>query len=475
MSDFPFLGGSFAGRSVAFDSNRTINLYPELSESGTSRSPVSLIGTPGLLLWLGLTGGRVRGMIPFTDTVSIIVCGSSVWKVNSDKTTKLIGAVADEGPIVSMASNGQVIMMVGGAAGYFIDPNAETVTPIIDLDFEGSTNVYFVDGYFAFNKMNTGQFQITALYGTDIDGLDYATAEGAPDPLVSLIVDHREVWLLGTETIEVWINVGNPDFPFQRIQGAFLEIGCAAQYSVAKMDNSIFWLARDERGVGTIQRAVGYSPVRVSNHAVEYAIGSYSRIDDAVAYTYTQEGHAFYVISFPTAEATWCFDASTNLWHERAYRYPATGQLGRHRSNCQMNFAGLTLVGDWETGNVYALDLDTYTDNGAAIERIRICPHIAANAKYVFHQSLELLMQAGVGLPSGQGSDPQAMLSWSNDGGYSYGTELWASIGKIGERRARVKWRRLGKARDRVYKVSITDPIPVVFTGCDLVVAEGLS
>ena len=474
MAEFPFLGGSFNGRSSSFDAQRTVNLYLEQSESGTSRSPAMLIGTPGLAPWLDLDGSRVRGMIAFSETIAIIVVGVNVWKVLSDKTAKIIGTVADEGPVVSMASNGQTIMMVGGVSGYFINPNAETVTAIADLDYQGSTNVWFVDGYFAFNKVNTGQFQITQLYGTDIDGLDYATAEGSPDILLSLIVDHREVWLFGTESVEVWINVGNPDFPFQRIQGAFLEVGCAAQYSVAKMDNSIFWLARDERGFGTIQRAVGYSPARVSNHAVENAILSYPRIDDAVAFTYSQEGHSFYVITFPSAGATWCFDASTNLWHERAFRKP-DGRLDRHRANCQMNFAGLTLVGDWENGNVYSLDLDTYTDNGAAIERIRICPHIAAGANFMFHASLELLMQTGVGLPSGQGSNPQAMLSWSNDGGYSYGTELWAPIGKIGERMSRVKWRRLGKARDRVYKVSITDPIPVVFTGCELNVIPGSS
>lgn len=475
MTDFPFLGGSFNGSSPSFDAQRSINLYLEPGESGTSRSPAMLKGTPGLRLWLNLAGGRVRGSIAFTKTISIIVCGTNVWKVLADKTAKLIGTVQDEGPVVSMASNGTIIMMVGGLAGYFIDPTAETVTAISDEDFVGSTNVYFVDGYFVFNKIDTGQFQITALYGSDIDGLDFATAEGSPDPLVSLIVDHREVWLLGTESTEVWINVGNPDFPFQRIQGAFLEVGCAAQFSVAKMDNSIFWLAQDERGVGTVQRAVGYSPARVSNHAVETAVGTYSRIDDAVAYTYTQDGHSFYVLSFPTAGATWVFDASTNLWHERAYRDPATGQLGRHRSNCQMNFAGLTLVGDWETGNVYALDPYTYTDNGQPIERIRICPHIVTDGNLVFHSSLELFMQTGVGLATGQGSDPQAMLSWSSDGGYTYGNELWAPIGKVGQRLSRVKWRRLGKARDRIYKVSVSDPIPVVFTGCSLVVMPGAS
>lgn len=472
MKEFPFLNGSFDGRSASFDAQRTVNFYLEQSESQSSRSAAMLIGTPGLLLWTNLTGGNVRGEIVFDSGTSIVVVGDTVWKVLTDKTATNIGNVVDEGPVVSMASNGQVIMMVGGQYGYFINPTTNTVTQIDDPDFEGSTNVYFVDGFFVFNKLNTGQFQITQLYGEDIDGLDFATAEGAPDPIVSLIVDHREVWLLGVDSTEVWINTGSADFPFQRIQGAFLEIGCAAAQSVAKMDNSFYWLAFDERGYGTVQRAQGYSNVRVSNHAVEYAIGNYSRIDDAVAYTYTQEGRSFYVLSFPTADRTWCLDPSNGLWHERAY-YNADGSEGRHRSNCQMNFAGLTLVGDWENGNVYSMDLDTYSDNGNPIVALRRCPHITNNTDYEFFQVLELTMQTGVGLPSGQGSDPQAMLRWSDDGGYSWSNQRTASIGKIGERKARVRWNRLGKSRDRVFEVSISDPVKRIITDSALRVVGG--
>lgn len=474
MKSFPFVGSAFNGRSASFDAQRCVNLYLEQSESNSSRSPAMLIGTPGLAPWINLAGGNVRGCIAINATASIVVVGTNVWLLESDKSSTFLGPVVNEGPVVSMAYNGSVVMMVGGVYGYFIDPSAETVTPIADPDFTGSMNVYFVDGYFVFDKLNSGEFQITQLYGTDIDGLDFATAEGAPDPIVSLIVDHREVWLLGTDTCEVWIDAGGADFPFQRIQGAFLEIGCAATYSTAKMDNSIFWLAYDERGFGTVQRAVGYSNVRVSNHAVEYAIGTYSRIDDAVAFTYTQEGHSFYVLSFPTAGRTWCYDASTNEWHERAYRN-TDGSQGRIRANCQMNFAGLTLVGDWETGDIYSLDLNTYTDNGQPIERIRSCPHITNNTDYLFFHTLEITMQTGVGIPSGQGSDPQAMLRWSDDGGYSFSNERWASIGKIGERKSRVRWRRLGKSRDRVFQVTISDPIPVIITSAALNVAGGQS
>jgi hypothetical protein len=430
-----------------------------------------MYGTPGLKLWTTLTSGRIRGCIVFSPAIAIVVAGNKVWRINADSTSVSLGSVPDVGSNVSMASNGTVVMMVDGPNGFFIDPAAGTLTQISDENFTGANRVDFVDGYFVWNDPGTGKFQISGLYATSIDGLDFAVAEGSPDNIVSLIVDHRELWLLGANSTEVWYDAGDVNFPLQRIQGAFLEVGCAAPLSVAKADNSIFWLAIDARGYGTVQRAVGYSPQRVSTHAFEAACARYQKaggIGDATAYTYAQEGHTFYVLSFPSAGATWVYDASTNLWHERAYLNPATGLLERHRSNCQMQFAGLTIVGDWEDGRLYVLDLDTFDDDGDPLPAIRVCPHIANDTKYVLFQRLELTMQTGVGLPTGQGSDPQAMLQWSDDGGYSWSNERWASIGKIGETKTRVQWQRLGQSRDRVFKVTITDPVRRVITGATL-------
>lgn len=469
MAMFPFVGASYTARSKNFDAQRCVNLFPALQESGTSKSVAALYGTPGLLLWLalaGVAGYGVRGMLRFNVSIGIIVVGDIVYKVTPTGEFTSIGSISLASTPISMASNGIVIMLVtGGTDGYFIDPVAGTVTQITDEDFVGGGKVEFIDGYFLWNKINTGQFQITNIYGTDIDSLDFATAEGAPDNLTSLIVDHREAWLLGETTTEVYFNSGNPDFPFERIQGAFIENGCVATNSVAKMDNSVFWLSADERGQGMVMRAVGYTPQRVSTHALEYSIGQMETISDAVAYTYQQEGHSFYVLTFPSANQTWVFDASTNLWHERAWRDPSLNVLKRHRSNCQMQFAGHTLVGDFENGNVYVLDMDTYTDNGDPIARIRSCPHLSIEYKWQFFSALQIDMQTGVGLTDGQGSDPQAVLQWSDDGGYVWSNEHWASIGRIGERRTRVRWRRLGKSRDRVFKLTITDPIPVVIIG----------
>jgi hypothetical protein len=222
-----------------------------------------------------------------------------------------------------------------------------------------------------------------------------------------------------------------------------------------------------------VMRAQGYQPQRVSTHAVEYAIGQMSVISDAVAYTYQQEGHSFYVLNFPTAGQTWVYDASTDQWHERAWRDPLLGTLGRHRAQVHMAFAGENIVGDWETGNLYRLDLDTYSDNGAPIVRTRRCAHIASGGGWQFFSSLQLIMETGVGLASGQGSDPQAMLRWSDDGGLTWSSEAWVSMGRMGEYKRRALWRRLGKGRDRVFEVTITDPVKAVIVDAVLQVEAG--
>lgn len=475
MAQFPFVGGSYTARSAAFDAERCVNLYPE---TGTpiSKSVMMLLGTPGKRLWSTLSGGNIRGLLRFTAVLAVVVVGANVYTVNTLGVGTLVGAIDFSTTPVSMASNGTNVMIVTGPRGYVLNPNTGVLNPIVNAAFTGADTVQFIDGYFIFNKTGTGQFQITGLYDTTIDGLDFATAEGAPDLLVSLLVDHREVWLFGETSTEVFFNSGNVDFPFERINGAFIEQGCAAKFSPAKMDNTVYWLTSDERGQGTVQRAQGYSPQRVSTHALEFALNQMPRIDDAVAYTYQQEGHSFYVLNFPTAQKTWVYDAAVNLWHERAWRDPSTGALKQDRAICQMAFAGETIVGDWETGKLYVLDLDYFTDNGDPIARIRACPHISSSDyRQQFFASLQVDMQTGVGLTSGQGSDPKAMLQWSTDGGYSWSNELWASIGKIGERRSRVKWRRLGRSRDRVFRVTITDPVRVAIIGASVQLSEGSS
>jgi hypothetical protein len=308
-----------------------------------------------------------------------------------------------------------------------------------------------------------------------IDPLDFASAEGAPDGVVGIIVDHREVWVLGTNSVEVWYDAGTADFPLQRIQGAFNEIGCVAPYSIAKADNGIFWLGQDARGQGMVYRANGYTGARVSTHAVEWHIQQYGNLSDAVAYTYQQDGHTFYVLIFPSANTTWVYDAATQAWHERAGF--TNGDFTRHRSNCQVAFNNEIIVGDYDNGKLYAFDLDVYADDGQ-IQRWyrtwRALPTGQNNLRRTAQHTLQLDCETGVGLNLGQGSDPQVMLRWSDDAGHTWSNEHWAGMGKIGQYGRRVFWRRLGmtvKLRDRVYELSGTDPVKIAIMGAELLLS----
>jgi hypothetical protein len=405
-----------------------------------------------------------------------VVSGLEVYKLNSmTGTPTLLGTVTGTGP-VSIADNGTQIFFACNPDSYIYNEVTNVFAQITDPDFPGAVTVGYLDGYFVFNEPDSQKVWVTSLLdGLSVDPLDFASSEGSPDGLVALIVDHREAWLFGTDSIEVWYDAGLVDFPLTRIQGAFNEIGCVAAFSVAKLDNGLFWLGTDARGQGIVYRANGYTGQRVSTHAIEYAIAQYSDISDAVAYTYQQEGHAFYVLTFPTGNATWVYDVATQAWHERAGW--DNGSFTRHRSNCQCNFLGNTIVGDYETGDIYRMSLDVYADNDGVqkwLRSWRALPSGQNNLKRTAHHSLQLDCESGTGLITGQGDDPQIMLRWSDDGGHTWSNEHWASMGKIGAYYQRVFWRRLGmtlKLRDRVYEVSGTDPVPVAVMGAELILS----
>jgi hypothetical protein len=449
----PFLGGSGHARSVSVNVSRTVNLYAEMDAEG--KAQIALYGTPGLVQFATTHAAEVRGLYEASGRLFAVV-GATFYEVSGAGVATNRGTLTSTSGAVSMADNGLMVAVVDGANGYQFTLATNAFAQIADPDFPAADRIAFQDGYFIINDSGTGSFFVTSLYGTDVDPLDFASAEGAPDPLISLICDHRELWLFGDESTEVWFNSGAADFPFERINGAFLEMGCGAAHSVAKLDNSVYWLTQDKRGHGQVVRAQGYQPQVVSTKAVEFAIDGYATIADAIAYTYHQEGHAFYVLTFPSANATWCLDVTTGLWHERMYW---DGAENRHRGNCHAFCFGRHLVGDHTNGKIYELDLDAHTDDGAALRAIRRTQHQHAQGKRLFWSSLQIDIEAGVGLVTGQGSDPQMMLRWSDDGGKTWSSEHWRSMGAIGEYSRRAIWRRLGQSRNRVYEVAITDPV----------------
>lgn len=472
----PFLGQAYVARSINFADNRLINLFPEAA-AGDAKDVGCFYRCPGLVLkatLTGQTGAEVRGVWELGD-YAYVVCGNGFFKLDSSFTATLIGNVSGSGP-VSMADNGVQIFIACNPDGYIYNTSTEALTQITDPDFLGAVTVGYLDGSFIYNVPDSEQFQWTAISdGTDIDALDFASAEGNPDELVALYVDHLEAWMFGKASIEVYGSTSDRDNPYQRIQGAIIEQGCAAAFSIARLDNSLFWLGRNKEGQGQVFRANGYTPVPVSTPAIAYAIAQWSRLDDAIAYSYTQEGHGFYVLTSPSANETWVYDASTGLWHQRAYLDPDTGDLLRHRGTCHVLFNGYHLIGDngdGETdGRVWAFSLDTYADGSDAqkwLRSWRALPMGSNDLKRTSQHELQIDCQSGTGLITGQGSDPQMMLRWSDDGGHTWSNYKTTSMGGIGKTGTRVNFHRLGttaKLRDRVYEISGTDPVKIALTG----------
>jgi len=319
-----------------------------------------------------------------------------------------------------------------------------------------------VDNWLLFREPNSGRFFGADLgSATSFDALNFATAEGFPDDLVGLKVDHRDVILFGSESVEIWGNVGIAGFPFERVTNGYLEIGCFNGRTVAKQDNSVFWLANDY----TVRRLDGNTPIRVSSHAVEQSIVN-ATIGSARAFSYSQDGHLFYVLTFP--EVTWVYDATTQQWHERQ-------SYGRDNWDviCHAKAYGREIVGDQRSNKVGYLDPSTYDEWGNTLVMLWRYQPIYAEANLAFHDRLELVLETGVGLTTGQGSDPEVLLRYSNDGGQTWTALPNRSIGPIGRYDARVVWSRLGSARQRVYEMSVSDPVRVNVTDTQVEVRGG--
>jgi hypothetical protein len=367
-------------------------------------------------------------------------------------------------------TSGNWINAFGGGVAY--GPTTETGTLATATNIQVTTGILgavsmiaFVDGYFIALLANSSRFQISDL--EDVltwNPLNVFQISEFADNVTSMIVNQRQIFFLGRKRSLVYYDSGDPLIPFQPVPGAFIEQGITAEWSVCRMDNSIFWIGQDERGRAIAWRMNGYTPVRVSNYAVENIWRQYVFVADAIAYTYQQNGHTFWVIWFPTANATWVYDAATGQWHERVWLH--NGAQNAHRSRCAAYAFGDTfgnvLVGDTQSGQISIFDINQTLDliNGVAypILRIRRAPHISNEQEWMYHQQLQVYLESGLG--DSNTPNPQISLRWSNDGGHTWSNYYAVSAGAQGNFTTRCMWRRLGRARDRIYEISVSDPIP---------------
>jgi len=418
-----FCGPSYSGRSVSIATDRTINLYPEAVESGTGKNNYILVGTPGLkeLCNTG-TSEPIRGICTLGGKRILIAGRDTLYELNKSGEIVTLGSIAPDTEwnglgVVTFAWNGTEYCISSGGKGYTL--NGNTLAATIDMD-----QVQYLDGYFVALQAADRKVRLSGLYdGSTWNDLDFKEKESARDYPISILADHGELWVFGEFTSEVWYNSGNSDFPLERVPNGRLELGCAARNSVVKLDNSLFWIGNDERGNRVIWRADGYTAKRISNHAVEYALNlmipqvdgltiASSTTTFAIAWSYQEEGHSFYCVTFPNAPSSidwedktyfsnpsmWVYDCATNMWHERAYWNAASGRYEPHRARCHGYMWDHHIVGDRDNGKLYEQHLNYYDDSGDRIRRERIGVHVTNGMKQLYFRSFQVDMDVAVGL-----------------------------------------------------------------------------
>jgi len=496
MAKLPLIGGAYSPRSIIANCQRCINLYPEIN-TRDAPAPMTHYQRPGLKPLAQGPNAPVRALYRASNGNGYAVIGNSVFAVTPTWQLQLLGQIAPgrTNP-ANFIDNGTFAIVVDGSPnGWAINLSNNAFAQLEDPTglFRGATRGDYIDSFLLFNVPGgTSNEWISSLSGTiTFDPTYFAFKTAYPDPLQTLIVNNHEILLIGQLKTEVWYNGGLATFPFLMIQGVYHEHGTVARYSVASSDISVFCLGLDLQGQGVVWRFIGYDSIRISNHALEYQIRKMAAtvgIEDAIGYVYQVDGHYFYVLHFPKGDQTWVYDDTIKdpmtAWHQEGWSDPITGFLHRHRGNCHAFFNGTNVVGDWQNGTLYAMDLDTYTDtvNGevCSIQWLRTFPHIGAgevefgpygkrpipaDGRRIQFTAFMLDLECGMAPLGANGESPRVAVRYSDDRGRTWSHDTMQPGGEIGQYLTWPTWRGLGIARDRVFEAEYAFQGPGALNG----------
>jgi hypothetical protein len=462
-----FVGPAYEAPSLSVNNQRCINMLVEVDQT-QAKTPTALYGVPGLRELADFGVGVTKNYIEVNGEMYGAV-GQNFGRIESDLTTFTVLGTFSGTARITLVDNGLQVLLIDGLSGFVWDIAAMTWTQITDPGFVyGATQGTYQDGYGIVGLPNSQQFGISGLYNFLVwDAIDFASAEGLPDDVSTVISNNRILYVLGTGTFEPWYNSGNGTFPFQRIDGGFREVGCSAPYSAAIADDSVFWLGNNLQGSLAIFRTEGQTPKRISTVALENELANYEVVDDAFGIGLDIRRHPIYMLVFPTENKTWCYDAHSGSWFE--WLEWSGPDFNRYRLNCFAKAFGKLLVGDYRDGRMYEMSFDVFMNGDDPIRTLRQSPYVWVNGKRIFHSRLEVLIEPGVGLLTGDTDavDPQWSLRWSNDG-RTWSNEITRPMGRFGVYDERMIFNRLGSARNRIYEMSSTAPVKRVIYGATL-------
>jgi len=470
-----FISGSFALQSPMADMERTVNWYPERINQGAVPWGAALYPCPGQSTFLTVPEVNTRALFSMAGRVHAVI-GPTLYEIFDTATATSRGTVVQDANPASIASNGDggdELLIASGTNGYLLNLSTNGVSTVLTGD---CVMAGMIDGYFLAFDTATSKFRISELNdGTTWDATQFAQRSIAPDPWRAMVIDgSRQIWLIGEQTGEVWYNAGTSPFPFAPVPGAVFSYGTPAPWSVKLVGDTMCWLSRTADGAGMVVSAQGPNPVRISTHAVETAIAGYertSKITDAEAVVYSAEGHVFYCLTFPSANATWVYDLVSGIWHERGVWDSSDGDFGIWGPRSHAYGFSKHLVGDRSSGLLCVMDNATTTEcDGSVIRRVRTPPPLWRNpdVRRMFVSRFELMMEVGLGNSSGAGVDPSVMLQ-SSINTKTWSDERTAGAGKQGAYGVHVVWTRLPSSTQCwVPSITVSDPIPWRLVGAEV-------
>ena len=445
LTKVPFAISSGGAYSQKNNNSQLINMFPHLDEGGGKNDHI-LINTCGLEI-VKTFEHDIIGIYEFLGIIYIATT-TKLFKLENNLYFT-IGEVDFSGRTKAVFSDNGISLVVVAGNGYSFTPTTEVFESMEQDGWYPADTVAYMDGYFIFNRSGTGQFFISRLFSTEIDPIDWATAEAAPDDTVGVAIASRQLWLIGQKTTEIWYDSGSADFPFTRISGAVNDIGCVEYKTIATIKSSIFFVGEDFKVYGSS----GYTLTPISSPAVEKALHE-ATIETLNAFSYTESGHWFYCLTI-NGNKTFVYDIDLGKWHNRE-----SADIGRWIINGVFNRLNQSKPFGYGGNKLYSMSIDYLTEDGTPIKRQAVTLPLNKSVNRVRIHEAQLDMEVGF-----TDKNATVRIELSKDGGRTWSNFHEAYTGNTGEHRARVEWKRLGQVRDCIFRITIYEDIPIRLLG----------
>ena len=453
---------SYQSRSKPLSSQRLLNLFIENSGDPNVKNTM-LFGAPGLKHYYDLPGAirpqlgiiSLKGYLVIADQDAVrIVRAEQLGGFSVNTTTWVSLNMTSPTTHVQMVSNGNDILLLNSEAGRLViatgtnDGDWTIQEPDTAHGYDPNTQVYTSISHIAGVFVATAQVAGAAYvkYGNVLDPNSWGYAfqlDTSLEALTAVTSNMRELWVFAPNYVEILAPSGGAgNYFFSHLTGAYINKGCVFKNSIAVDETSFLFMGSDD----AIYASRSYNLAQISTPAIVDMIKSWGTPTDIIGQVYFQGGHRYYVLKFKGIGKTLIYDLTTQSWTERE---SGVGQEWEGEYFVKIP-NGTQFVTSVTQPKLYEMDLDYYTDDGVQISREFVFPTI-----YGENKRRMLFYDVTIDVDVGLGPNDKILLSWSDDGGYTWSKIRQANLGSRGEYARKIQFRRLGSSIYRTFRVQL--------------------